>query len=117
MSNSFLERKHKRSSRPLASLTPSFITVHSDPHHRISPDECVANKIGPSRLRVIYSLIQMDGNSVSSVSDGFVSRPISSCGFRITDCRVLQFTDNIVVWGGSGGGCGGGCGGGGGGGG
>lgn len=35
----FLERKHRRSPRPLASLTSSFITVHTDPHHRSDLDE------------------------------------------------------------------------------
>lgn len=92
-----LERKRRRSSRPLASLTLSFITEHPYPHHYTSPEECVANKIGPSALRLIYSFIQTDSNSVSSVSDECVSGPISSCGCRITDCRVLRFTDNIAV--------------------
>lgn len=95
-----LERKHRRSQRPLASLTHFFITEYLDPHYLTSPDEYVANKIGPSPLLLMYSFIQVDSNSVNSMSDECVSGPISSCGCRITDRRVLQFTDNIVARGG-----------------
>lgn len=35
-----LERKQRRSPRPLASLTPSFITARPDPHHCTGADEC-----------------------------------------------------------------------------
>lgn len=82
-----LERKRSGSARPLASLTPSFITGCSDPHYYDESRWVCGQWDWTSPLGLIYSLIQRDSNSVRSVSDECVSGHISN---RITDCGVLR---------------------------
>lgn len=67
---------------------------HSDPDCSTIPEECVA-EIGPSARRLIYSLIQMDSNPVSSMSDECASGLLGAVAAELL--TAVSFTLRTIL--------------------